>query len=58
MVSIMSFDSKCVIDLLDSKNSACFDAEFPIFYKNKIRKSNNKNKYYYLSPIDIALKHN
>jgi hypothetical protein len=44
--------------LLSDKHKKMFQAEFPIFYKNKIQKSNNKSKFFYRSAIDSALKNN
>ena len=38
MVSILSFDSKSMRELLDKKHDEHFQDEFPIFYKNKIKK--------------------
>ena len=58
MVSILSFDSRSMKILLDDKNSSFFQSQFPIFYKNKIQKSNNKNKFFYRSAIDSALRNN
>jgi len=58
MVSILSFDSRSMKQLLSDKNKSLFQADFPIFYKNKIQKSNNKDKYFYRSAIDSALKNN
>ena len=58
MVSILSFDSRCMSALLSEKHKENFQAEFPIFYKNKIAKSNNVEKNFYRSAIDSALKSN
>ena len=58
MVSILSFDSRCMSALLDDRHSAYFQEEFPIFYKNKIAKSNNVEKNFYRSAIDTAYKNN
>lgn len=44
--------------LLGSQNESLYDPKFPIIYKTKIPKKNNKNKYYYNSAIDNALKNN
>ena len=43
----------------ETKNKAYFQEKgekekYPIFYKNKIRKSNNAKNYYYRSAIDNA----
>lgn len=58
MVSILSFDSRSMRTLLSDKNKQFFQKEFPIFYKNKIQKTNNKQKYFYRSAIDSALRNN
>ena len=58
MVSILSFDSRSMKYILDDKFSEYFDKELPLFYKNKIAKTNNKDKLYYRSAIDSALKNN
>ena len=58
MVSILSFDSRPMEVLLDAKNEEFFQSDFPIFYKGKIQKSNNKDKYFYRSALDSALKNN
>ena len=59
MCSILSFDSRSMKVLLDeTKNKAYFQEKYPIFYKNKIRKSNNAKNYYYRSAIDNALVNN
>jgi hypothetical protein len=44
--------------LLDDKNKEYFSCEFPLFYKNKIQKSNNNNKFFYRNAIDSALRNN
>lgn len=36
MVSILSFDSRSMKELLDEKNEEYFQSDFPMFYKNKI----------------------
>lgn len=55
----MTFDSSSINELLDGgKDEGIFNPDFPVFYKNRIRKLNNKNKFHYLSPIDSALKFN
>ena len=30
----------------------------PIFYKIRIKKRNNKEKYYYISALDLSLRNN
>ena len=58
MVSILTFDSNSLKALLSDKNKDYFGEEFPLFYKNKIQKGNNREKYYYRSAIDSALGNN
>ena len=65
MVSILSFDSLCIRELLDTENSSFSNIEeqfnkleFPIFYITKIQKTNNKEKYFYQSALDYALRNN
>jgi len=58
MVSILSFDSRSMKVLLADRNKEFFQSDFPIFYKNKIQKSNNKTKFFYRSAIDSALRNN
>lgn len=66
MVSLLSFDSRSIASLLGSKNEKYFDEKYPIIYKNKVakkqkakeKKKASANMYYYISPIDSALKNN
>ena len=58
MASILTFDSKSMRYILGERHKRFFQSDFPLFYKNKIQKSNNQNKYYYRSAIDNALKNN
>jgi len=44
--------------ILDESNKAYFTPEYPLFYKNKMPKSNNKDKFFYRSAIDSALRTN
>ena len=44
--------------ILDDGFSDYFNKEYPLFYKNKIQKTNNKDKYFYRSAIDNALRNN
>ena len=44
--------------ILDEKFVDFFDKDYPLFYKNKIQKTNNKDKYFYRSAIDNALRNN
>ena len=58
MTSILSFDSRSMNYILDDRFSEFFQSDFPMFYKNKIAKSNNKDRFFYRSAIDNALKNN
>jgi hypothetical protein len=58
MVSILSFDSRSMNSLLGEQNERYFQSDFPMFYKNKIKKNGVNNKYFYRSAIDSALKNN
>jgi hypothetical protein len=58
MVSILAFDSRSLQLLLEDKNNQFFQTDYPIFYKNKITKSNNTSKYFYRSPVNSALRNN
>lgn len=58
MASILSFDSRSLKHLLADKNSEFFSDDFPMFYKNKIVKTNKPGKYFYRSAIDMALRNN
>lgn len=58
MVSILSFDSRSMKVLLDDANKEFFQSEFPVFYRNKMPKQNNKDKSFYRSAIDNALRNN
>jgi hypothetical protein len=58
IVSILAFDSRSMQYILDDKFSNFFDQEYPLFYKNKIQKTNKKDKYFYRSAIDNALRNN
>lgn len=58
MVSILAFSNRCMEYLLDEKYHALFQSTYPIFYKNKISKGEpGKDKYYYRSALDTALRH-
>ena len=52
----MSFEGKSIQYMLSDKFKDHFTSEYPLFYKNKIKKS--ENKYYYRSAIDNAIKTN
>ena len=58
MASILAFDSSSMSTLLGDHNAEYFSEEYPIIYKNKIQKSNNKKKFFYRSAIDSALRNN
>ena len=44
--------------LLGEHNYKYFSSEYPIFYKNKIQKIDNKDKFFYRSAVDLAIKTN
>jgi hypothetical protein len=53
MVSILSFDSRSMDQLLSDDFSEYFQDEYPIFYKNKFNKGTSLNpKFYYRNAID------
>ena len=57
MTSILSFDSRSMSHLLNEDvGGELFSKDYPIFYRNKIKKGNDN--YYYKSAIDRALKAN
>lgn len=58
MVSILAFDSRSMEYILKEENEEFFDQNYPLFYKNKIPKTNNKDKFFYRSAIDNALRTN
>jgi hypothetical protein len=58
MVTILSFDSRSMKSLLGEHNYKYFSCDYPIFYKNKIQKKDNKDKFFYRSAIDLAIKTN
>ena len=64
MVSILSFDSRSILYLLDDKYERFFLKDYPLFYKNKFKKSNfqgeaeSPEQFFYRSSIDSALKNN
>ena len=57
LLSILSFDSHSLKILMDDKFETHFTKDFPLIYKNKITKNNNK-KYYFRSALDNSLKYN
>lgn len=58
MASILAFDSRAMKYLLDEKHSDFFCDDYPLFYKNKMVKLNNRDKFFYRSAIDMALQAN
>jgi len=42
----------------DEKKGKYFDKDFPIFYKNRIQKTNNRDRHFYRSAVDGALRNN
>jgi hypothetical protein len=44
--------------LLQDSNKEYFQSQFPLFYKNKIQKSNNTEKYFFRSALGSALRNN
>jgi hypothetical protein len=52
----MSFEGKSMQYMLSDNFESHFNSEYPLFYKNKIRKS--EGKYYYRSALDNALRNN
>ena len=58
MVTILSFDSRAMKVLLDEEMSHYFTPEYPLFYKSKIQKTDNKDKFFYRSAIDMAIENN
>ena len=57
MASLLAFDSRSIMHILEDVNEKYFDDKFPVIYKNKIKKKTNDN-YFITSPIDVALKSN
>ena len=58
MVTILAFDSGSMESLLSSDNAEFFDQEYPVIYKTKVPKKNNKKSYYFNTAIDNAIKNN
>ena len=58
MVTILSFDSRSMSALLNEDYSNYFTPEYPLFYKSKIQKTDNKDKFFYRSAIDMAIQNN
>lgn len=55
--SILSFDSMSMDSLLAEENEHYFSEEYPIIYKNKMKKKDGKG-HYYTNAIENALKNN
>ena len=58
MTSILAFDSRCMKYLLKEDNADFFNEDYPLFYKNKMVKLNNRDKFFYRSAIDMAISAN
>ena len=58
LLSILSFDSRSMVQLLSQKNAKWFNDKYPLIYKNTIVKKNNRNKFFYRSAIDNAFQNN
>ena len=57
MVTLLAFDSQVMATLLSSENSKYFNEQYPIIYKNKLKKKNGKG-FFYTNSIDVAIKNN
>jgi hypothetical protein len=57
MVSILSFDSNSIKQLLAEKNQHFFNREYPIIYQVKVAQKQG-NQYDYTNAVEIALKNN
>jgi hypothetical protein len=58
MCSILAFDSASMDQLLNENNKKWFNKKYPIIFKNKIPKKNEKLLFHYSNAIDTALKNN
>jgi hypothetical protein len=58
MVTILSFDSGSMEHLLSDDNEEYYDSSYPVIYRTKTPKKNNKKAFYYNTAIDNALKNN
>ena len=59
MVSILSFDSRSIVALLDQKHSSSFSKEYPLFYRfKKDPEQLEQEQDEFKSPFDIALDNN
>ena len=57
MVSILSFDSNSIRQLLADENQKFFNDKYPIIYQVKVAQKSG-NEYDYTNAVEIALKHN
>lgn len=58
MVTILAFDSGSMEHLLNDDNEEYYNPLYPVIYRTKTQKKNNKHAYYYNTAIDNALKNN
>jgi hypothetical protein len=59
MVSVLSFSSKSMTQLLSDKFDEHFSSEYPIFYRNKFNKGTSlAPRFYYRNALDQGLKSN
>lgn len=61
IVSIVSFDSKCIAELLHEKNSKYFTPKYPMFYKiedDAEMDTSLSKDVFFKSAIDIAIYNN
>lgn len=58
MVTILAFDNGSMEHLLGDHNQEYFNPLYPVIYRTKIQKKNNKLSYFYNTAIDNALKNN
>ena len=58
MVTILAFDSGSMEHLLNDNNQEYYNPLYPVIYKTKTAKKNNRKAYYYNTAIDNALKNN
>jgi hypothetical protein len=58
MTCILAFDSRCMKYLLKEDNSEFFNEDYPLFYKNKMVKLDNRDKRFYRSAIDMSIQAN
>ena len=58
MVTILAFDNGSMEHLLSKDNEQYFNVDYPIIYRTKIPKKNDRTRYFYNTAIDNALKNN